>query len=69
MFASADRDFYSSSSGVEEEEERRRGRGGLSRRRVLEDYLLYAEQAQRDNLYGSSTCCLAKPLHNAFHGE
>jgi hypothetical protein len=40
-----------------------------SRREVLGAYLSYAEQAQRDGLYGSSTCNLAKPLHNAFCGE
>jgi len=56
MMARADRLFYHGEARP------------LTRRAVLAGYLDYAEQAQRDGLYGSSTCSLAKPLHNAFCG-
>jgi hypothetical protein len=63
LFSSADRIFY----GAQDDEEAE-GRPVRSRRSVLSAYLRYAAQAQSDNVFGSNTCNIAKPLHNAFCG-
>lgn len=40
-----------------------------TRRAVINEYLRYAEQAQTDELFGSNTCNIIKPLHNVFNGK
>ena len=55
LFAQADRLFYNDNSYVIG-----------TRREVIETYLEYAEDMQSKDIYGSHTCNIVKPLHNAF---
>jgi tRNA-dihydrouridine synthase len=55
LFAAADRLFFSDDS-----------HHIGTRREVVERYLEYAQDMQDLKVYGSNTCSIVKPLHNAF---
>eukprot|EP01034_Spumella_vulgaris_P029106 gene29106-36097_t len=55
LFAAADRLFFSDDSY-----------SIGTRREVVERYLEYAQDMQDLSVYGSNTCSIVKPLHNAF---